>query len=148
SSTVMTDANGFPAFAGHAGNWAPDGLTYYSAGTAPGRSGRPYYAIDVTDTTKPKLITSWRLPFDPAAIGHGTVTNDEGTRGYFPSDARLAAPAISDPTAAATNGMVIYDLSEIQARKANATVKVVAEVYWKDGGGGRVWAREKINGTP
>src|SRR4051794_15086917 len=113
-------------------------MTYYSAGTAPGVSGRPYYAIDVTDTTKPNLITSLRFPFDPAAIAPGTATNDDGPRAYFPSDARLAAPAISDPTAAATNGLVIYDLSQIQARMPNPSVPIVSQVYWKDGGGGQM----------
>jgi hypothetical protein len=139
SSTAMVDANGLAAFAGHEGNWAPDGMTYYAAGVTrvSGESGRPYYAIDVTDTTKPKLITSFKLPFDPAAIGHGPSTSDDGNRGYFPSDARLPVQAISDPTASATNGLVIYDLSEVQARRPNPVVRVVSELYWKDGGGGQ-----------
>jgi hypothetical protein len=146
----MVDSFGFAAFAGHEGNWAPDGLTYYAAGVTQvsGQSGRPYYAIDVTDTTRPKLITSFQLPFAPSAIGHGPSISDDGTRGYFPSDARLTAPQISDPTAPATNGVVIYDLSDIQARKPNPVVKVVSAVYWKDGGGGQMTIPVTIKGKP
>ncbi len=150
SSTVMTDANGIPAFKGHEGNWAPDGLTYYSAAvtTAPGVTGRPYYAIDVTDTTKPKLIASFQLPFAPTAIGHGLSVSDDGNRGYFTSDGRLTAPQIVDPAAPAINGLVIYDLSDIQARKPNATAKVISSLYWKDGGGAQSTIHVMIKGKP
>src|SRR5688572_10616413 len=44
---------------GHEGAWAPDGLTYYGGGrTVPNN----YYAVDTTDPTKPKLLTTWFVP--------------------------------------------------------------------------------------
>src|SRR4051812_48684936 len=53
SQTLALGENGgvaFPGLTGHEGQWAPDGLTYYA------RSGKNYYAIDTTDTTKPKVM--------------------------------------------------------------------------------------------
>ena len=44
--------------------------------------------------------------------------------------------------------MVIYDLSEVQARKPNPVVRIVSELYWKDGGGGQMAIPVTIKGKP
>src|ERR1700726_1013963 len=49
---------------GHEGTWARDGLTYYGGDlrfkpAAPVTSSGQYYAVDTTDPTRPKLITTW-----------------------------------------------------------------------------------------
>src|ERR1700726_4921639 len=49
---------------GHEGTWARDGLTYYGGDlrfkpAAPVTSTGQYYAVDTTDPTRPKLITTW-----------------------------------------------------------------------------------------
>src|SRR5262249_9227144 len=62
------------AVTGHEGSWAPDGLTYYSMGAR-------WWAIDTSDTTKPKAISTWdRTTF---ALGgpHGMSISEDGTRG-------------------------------------------------------------------
>src|SRR6267378_2976096 len=96
---------------GHEGSWAPDGLTYYGGDLR--NSGGQYYAVDTTDPTSPKLITRWTPGF---ANVHGLSISDDGNLGYFVS---LGAPAGNPPVirtdANANNGLMIYDLSEIQA---------------------------------
>src|ERR1700720_2613984 len=61
-STQNGDAGALPqggTLAGHEGAFAPDGLTYYG-----GDRGTPikYSAIDITNTTHPKLITTYTVP--------------------------------------------------------------------------------------
>src|SRR5262249_28820826 len=60
---------------GHEGSWAPDGLTYYGSG------GAGYYAVDTTDTTKPKLLAVWHNP-PSVGGGHGLSISDDNLRGY------------------------------------------------------------------
>jgi hypothetical protein len=113
---------------GHEGSWAPDGLTYY--GGSPGQ--RIYYAVDTSDPTAPKLITTYTNPL-PGALTHGLSISDDGNRAYF---ATLSFPQPSDvtnPNFAVTNGVLIADVSEIQARKPNPQVKLISTVVWRDG---------------
>jgi hypothetical protein len=116
----------FAGLQGHEGSWAPDGLTYYTR-------GRQYYAVDTTDLTKPKVISIWTNP--PGLGGyHGLAVSDDGLRGYFVSTGTAAIPALVDPTVPATNGLIIYDLTDIQNRKGvNPQPKVIGTVMWKDG---------------
>ena len=80
---------------GHEGTWAPDGLTYYGGDlrfTPPGATARTgqYYAVDTTDPTQPKLITTW-LTGVPNGNVHGLSISDDGKRGYFVSIGGLGA---------------------------------------------------------
>src|SRR5437016_9759214 len=102
---------------GHEGAWAPDGLTYYGGGrTVPNN----YYAVDTSDPTKPKLLTNWFVPrVSTGARTHGLSISDDGRRGYFVSIGSITPTTLTDPNVAANNGLVIYDLSDIQARKPN-----------------------------
>src|SRR5437016_510601 len=110
---------------GHEGSWAPDGMTYYGGDlrykyTVPGSmataSGQ-YYAVDTADPTHPALITSWTTGI-PGSNVHGMSISDDGNRGYFVSIGGLGgSPAdLTDPTKPANNGLLIYDLSQLQAR--------------------------------
>src|SRR6266403_5591785 len=77
-----TDGGGVIApVTGHEGSWAPDGLTYYGGDL----KHQQYYAVDMTDPTAPKLITTWAPGF---AGVHGLSISDAGTRGYFVSPRR------------------------------------------------------------
>jgi len=147
---------GQPQVIGHEGAWAPDGLTYYGGdlrtpytipGTTITASGQ-YYAVDTTDPTHPTLITTWTTNIVGANV-HGMSISDDGNRGYFVSLGTSGGPAgLTDPTVAANNGLLIYDLSEIQTRKANPQVRLVSQLLWKDGSGAQHTIPVKINGHP
>jgi len=116
---------------GHEGSFAPDGMTYYGGGrTVPNN----YYAVDIADPTKPKLLASWNVPrVANGARTHGMSISEDGTRGYFVSIGSTTAADLQNPNVAANNGLVIYDLTDIQQRKPSPQIKVISELYWKDG---------------
>jgi hypothetical protein len=146
-------STGLPhAVIGHEGSWAPDGLTYYGGDlryTPPGATARTgqYYAVDTTDPTHPALITSWTTGI-PSSNVHGMSIRDDGNRGYFVSIGGLGGnPAdLTNPAVPASNGLLIYDLSEIQARMPNAQVRLVSKLLWKDGSVAQHTIPVKIDG--
>jgi hypothetical protein len=153
SSTTLVKPDGTPII-GHEGNWAPDGLTYYGAdlrfspaGAVPGNTGQ-YYAVDTTDTLHPKFITSWQTGVPNSNI-HGLSVSDDGNRGYFVALGFGGnASALLDPNVPASNGLLIYDLSDIQARRANPQVRLISKLLWKDGAGAQHTINVKIKGKP
>jgi hypothetical protein len=159
-TTVAVSPNastGLPqSVTGHEGSWAPDGMTYYGGdlfhtytvpGTTAGASGQ-YYAVDTTDPTHPTLITSWTTNVAGANV-HGLSISDDGNRGYFVSLGTSGGVAgLTDPTVAANDGLLIYDLSEIQARVPNPKVRLVSKLLWKDGSGAQHTIPVKIDGHP
>jgi hypothetical protein len=124
---------------GHEGSWAPDGMTYYGGDLR--TNGGQYYAVDTVDPTHPKLITTWTPGI---ANVHGLSISDDGNRGYFVSLG--FGDNLADPTAPATNGLLIYDTSQIQARVANPQVPLVSKLLWKDGSGAQHTIPVKIGG--
>jgi hypothetical protein len=138
---------------GHEGAWAPDGLTYYGGDlrytyTVPGSTATAsgqYYAVDTADPTKPTLISSWTTGIAGANV-HGMSISDDGNRGYFVS--LSGGDPLTDPTKPATNGLLIYDLSEIQARVPNPQARLVSKLLWKDGSGAQHTIPVKIDGKP
>jgi hypothetical protein len=128
---------------GHEGSWAPDGLTYYGGDLR--TNGGQYYAVDTTDPTAPKLITRWTPGF---ANVHGLSVSDDGTRGYFVSLGFGGTAALTNPNIPATNGLLIYDLSQIQTRAPNPQVPLISKLFWKDGSVAQHTIPIKINGKP
>lgn len=120
----------------HEGNWAHDGMTYYSGGLTPGIVS----AIDTSDPTHPHLITTF---FAKLGI-HGMTTSLDGNRlflshinedwpytiyggsGFSGNDGTVKSVAKG-------TGMGIYDVSDIQARKPNPEVRLVSALQWDDG---------------
>jgi len=138
---------------GHEGAWAPDGLTYYGgdlrfrpAGAA-ATTGQ-YYAVDTADPMRPKLITTWLTNVAGANV-HGMAISEDGNRGYFVSLANSGGPAgLTNPAVAANNGLLIYDLSQIQARVPNAQPRLISSLMWKDGSTAQHTIPVKIGGHP
>jgi len=131
---------------GHEGAWAPDGLTYYGGDLS--TNGGQYYAVDTANPTTPKLITTW-VP--GIANVHGMSISDDGNRGYFVSLGGLSGNPIADlndPTKPANNGLLIYDLSQIQARVPNPQVRLISRLLWKDGSVAQHTIPVKIGGRP
>jgi hypothetical protein len=92
---------------GHESGFAPDGKTFYAAGTGV----KAVTAIDVTDPKAPYPV--WQ----GNELSHGLSVSDDGNRVY-----------IAD---ALDSEMTILDTSEIQARKANPQVREVSRLTWK-----------------
>ena len=138
SRPVGTGADGgiVAPVVGHEGSWAPDGLTYYGGDIR----NSQYYAVDTTDPSQPKLIATWKPGI---ATVHGMSISDDGNRGYFVSLGGLGAGA-----AGATNGLLIYDLSEIQARKPNPQAKLISRLLWLDGSVAQHTINVNIDGKP
>ena len=131
---------------GHEGSFAPDGLTYYGGGRV---TPNNYYAVDIADVTKPKLMASWNVPrVATGARTHGLSVSEDGMRGYFVSIGSVTPAQITNPAVAANNGLVIYDLSDFQLRKANPQPRVISELYWKDGSVAQHTIPVKIAGKP
>ncbi len=117
---------------GHEGNISPDGLTYYIGDI----TNSYYYAVDVANTSKPKLISS----FDVNTLGsmvHGLSVSNDGTRMYATLLGGLSGGLGAPPTITAmdkvNNGFAIFDTSEVQARKAGATIKLLSKAVFQDG---------------
>jgi hypothetical protein len=120
----------------HEGNWAHDGMTYYSGGLTPGIVS----AVDTSDPANPRLITTF---FAKLGI-HGMSTSLDGNR-LFLSHINEDWPYTiyggpggrgNDGTVksiAKGTGMGIYDLSEIQSRKPNPQVRLISALQWEDG---------------
>ena len=134
-----TDGGTVANVIGHEGSWAPDGLTYYGGDIRQAQ----YYAVDTADPTHPKLITAWK-PGIAGATVHGLSISDDGNRAYVVS--LLGAGPVTPDKAA--NGLLIYDTSEIQARKANPQVHLVGKFLFNDGGGAQHTINVKIDGKP
>ena len=103
------------------GNWAPDGRTYYATGITPGL----VTAIDVSDPAAPRphhdlLRVDGRSTAWVSARTAGACTWRTSTRTtVLRSSSRQ--PSEASP---ASNGLGIYDVSEIAERKPNPQVKL------------------------
>src|SRR5215831_424649 len=141
SAPVGTGADGglVHKVIGHEGSWAPDGLTYYGGDL----NAAQYYAVDTTDPSRPKLLSTWTPGI---ANVHGLSISDDGKRGYVVILGFGAG--LTDPNVPATNGLQIYDLTDIQARKPNPQAKLVSTLLWKDGSGAQHTIPVRIKGKP
>jgi hypothetical protein len=116
----------------HEGNWAPDGKTYYATGLAPGT----VTAIDVSDPLAPKPLTT----FLASAVIHGLGVSADGKRLYLAhinEDFGVSLLERGAPNSTNTNGLGIYDVSEVQDRRRNARVALVGKATWTDGSTGQ-----------
>lgn len=117
----------------HEGTFSHDGMTYYSGGLTPGIIS----AIDVSDPSKPKLLTTF---FAKLGI-HGMSTSTDGNRLYLSHIREDWAGAVVGGTGSdydkpgqgsktQGDGMGIYDISEIQSRKPNPQVRLVSALSY------------------
>jgi len=153
SVTTGTSANGdasaLPAgeiLKGHEGNVSPDGLTWYS-----GDRGTPkkYTATDISDTKHPQLITTWTVPqIYPATWSvttHGLALSEDGNRAYV---SQAAVPNVTTVSSTLTpvNGVLILDVSQVQARMPNPQITEVGHLFWRDGAQSQMYIPIRIRG--
>ena len=92
-------------FLGHESGMAPDGRTFYSASP----SSSTLVAVDISNPSLPHPI--WIGNYD----SHGLSISDDGNRAYV---------------AGVDSGLIILDVSEIQARRPLPAVREVARLQW------------------
>lgn len=93
---------------GHESGMAPDGKTFYTSSV-----GTPTLtAVDISDPSRPRrlLTTGYR--------SHGLSISADGNRAY------LASASLTG------TGLVILDVSDIQARKPNPEVREISRLIW------------------
>jgi hypothetical protein len=153
----LTGASGIVAtVVGHEGSFAPDGLTYYGSDLL----NHQYYAIDVTNTTHPELIALVPTPYQTGAgtftglgslngSAHGLSLSDDGNRLYAVT---LGSPSTVaealDPNVPSEDGIVIYDVSDIQSRAPNPEARLISALTWRDGKAAQHTIPIKIRGKP
>jgi hypothetical protein len=115
---------------GHAGDFTPDGNTYWGAYLPTGF----IYPVDITDPSKPVLLTNWQ----PTNGGrsHDLSTNKDGTRTYL---ANNAGPG---------NGLVTLDTSQVAERRADPEISIVSEFVWTDGSTSQETEPVTVQGKP
>jgi len=91
---------------GHESGFAPDGRTFYSG------SNGTITALDIEDPSAPRIL--W-------------VNRD-----YSPHGMRLSADGNRLYIADLSDGLVILDVSEVQARKAEPEAKLVSQLEWDE----------------
>jgi hypothetical protein len=137
------------AVIGHEGGVAPDGLTYYIGNTNNGM----YHAVDITSLAAPKVLATFdmRSAANPVGGGpHGLSVSADGNRmyGVVVGATGFLVGTPFDPQSKATNGFLILDTSEVQARKANPQIKVAGFTVFKDGSIAQHTIPIKIAGKP
>jgi hypothetical protein len=89
---------------GHESGFAPDGNTFYATSISSGH----ITAVDLTDPKLPTIITTVNYR------SHGLTVSDDGNRAYV----------------AAQEGLIILDVSDVQARKPGPQVREVSRLTW------------------
>ncbi|MEA2450720.1 MAG: hypothetical protein QOG63_2652 [Thermoleophilaceae bacterium] len=89
---------------GHESGFAPDGNTFYATSLSTGN----VTAVDVSNPKAP--VPLWEGQYN----SHGLTISDDGNRAY-----------VADYT-----GLIILDVSEVQARKPNPQVHEVSRLTW------------------
>lgn len=135
-SPVLKSSGKSQAELGHAGDFAPDGRTYYGTEILSST-----YPIDVAEPSKPGFLTMWK-PQDLIGLPHDLSISEDGTRMYMAQPGRLR------DNVASSNGLIIVDVSDIQQRRPTPQYKVVSTLFWRDGSIAQDAEPVKINGRP
>jgi hypothetical protein len=120
-----------PGHVGHAGDFAPDGMTYWGTG------GGGITAMDISDPSNPRQIGRW------LNRTHDISISEDGTRAYLAQQGNFPAFGVPGP-----NGLVILDVSDIQLRRPNPQPRVISTLFWDDGGVAQQTTPVIINGRP
>jgi hypothetical protein len=126
---VLKSSGVLPDFRLHNGDFAPDGMIFWSADCCFSPKGFPgpgtgVSALDISDPTHPKIIAKW-IPEDKSWQVHAVSVSDDGKTAYATVMGLGKSP----------NGMVVLDISEVQSRSPNATIKMLSSSFWSDTGG-------------
>ncbi len=134
SSVQLPDPN----LVAHGGNFAFDGKTYWLTSY----TKRRLYAIDASDPKHPKELLDWDFP-DRQAGGIGAdqtchrISLNQFTVDGHPPDTLLFCGVVGHMVRPGDyrsgNGLVIYDVSQVQDRRPHPVIKVISSLYWVNG---------------
>jgi hypothetical protein len=136
---VLKFSGVIPHFAFHTGEFSADGKTFWT-GSGPDRAVGAVSALDVSEPSHPRLIAQWH-PDDPRLdyLHHVTVSDDGNTAyvvaGSVTSGLRSqTSKALSwkDLDKQPPQGVVLLDVSEVQARKPDPKIKMISSLFWND----------------
>jgi hypothetical protein len=105
---------------GHESGFAPDGNTFYTSSLG----GGTLTAIDVSDPSRPRVL------YVGNHDTHAVTISDDGNRAYLASGAGFPRNEVG--VGAEVDGLVVLDVSEIQARKVNPQVREVGRLEWSN----------------
>jgi hypothetical protein len=108
------------------GGFSPDGATYYGTSLRAGA----IYPIDISDTQNPKLLAEWFMPFNQRTSG--LSFSEDGNRAYLTLYGQGSA-ARQQGTTSLNNGVIIADVSDVQARRESPRINVISALLWGDG---------------
>lgn len=121
-----------PGHVGHAGEFTPDGMTYYGLSLQfPGH----ITALDIADPSNPKILLVNR---SSDFVFHDVSFNEEGTRMY----------GAQFPASGLPNGIMIMDVSDIQYRRPNPQIRIISSLFWPDGANSQVTLPVTYRGRP
>jgi hypothetical protein len=106
------------AVLGHESGFAPDGNTFYASSTG----GQTLAAVDVKDPRNPR-----RIFFQTGVNYHGLRLSDDGRTMYVANIGNPSGVRIS------SGGLRILDVSQIQDRRPDPRVRVIADLDWANG---------------
>ena len=127
-----------PNLQAHAGNFAPDGKTYWITSW----TKRRLFAIGVSNPRHPREILDWAFPHNqPGGAGAGQIChrislNQFTVDGHPPGTllfCGVVGKMITPGHFKSGNGLVIYDVRQVQERRPHPVIKVISSLYWKDG---------------
>ena len=111
----------------HMGGWAPDGKTYYIGQNNRGAGGT-LPVVDVADPSNPKLLLAWK--FTGNGRPHDVNLNASGTRLYAGQPGTFGNTGSS----VGPDGLVVLDVSDIQARRQDPQIRIIGTLFWDDQG--------------
>lgn len=127
------------AVRGDEGAFSDDGLTYYATNLR----GGSIYPIDVSDPLRPRVLAEWSMPFNQRTSG--ISIRDDGNRAYLTLFGH-GTVAPTNGAASLDNGVIIADVSDVQARKPNPQIRVISTLLWGDGSASHQTIPVRIDG--
>ncbi len=121
-----------PGNKGHAGNFAPDGRTYYAGND----DFTGFIAVDVDNPRRPTPLVTWTGGPDLDGALHDLSLSPDGKTayvGYFGTNIVGVDASSAHGLAETANGLAVLDVSDIQARRPNPKVRVLSSLVWEDG---------------
>lgn len=126
---VLKSQLSLPGLPLHAGQFTPDGRTFYGAlsSTDPKIFASGLFALDTSDAANPHLITTWMPPHEQWKT-HAVAVSKDGTRAYV----SLLRTDDDSTNSTDVNGLVILDIAGIQARHVEPRIRIIGTHFWDD----------------